>query len=93
MSATIKNAVVTEKAASALSLNKYVFFVDLDINKIQLAKFVEKKYSVKVAKVNMAIVKGKTVRRGKHAAVRSNRKKAVLTLAAGFEIAEFKELF
>lgn len=88
-----RSSVVTEKAATGIRSCKYTFYVDVDINKIEVANAVRKRYSVLVSDVNIMVVKGKQKVRGKIVGKRPDRKKAIVTLAKGQEIAEIKELF
>ncbi|MFA5131307.1 MAG: 50S ribosomal protein L23 [Patescibacteria group bacterium] len=74
---------VTEKATNLGEHNKYVFVVALKANKIQVAKAIEALYGVKPVKVNISNVSGKKVARGKIRGVRSDWRKAVVTLPAG----------
>jgi large subunit ribosomal protein L23 len=75
-----RSSVVTEKAATGIRSCKYTFYV-------------RKKYGVLVSDVNIMVVKGKQKVRGKIVGKRPDRKKAIVTLAKGQEIAEIKELF
>ncbi len=88
----LKSPVVTEKSASALLNNKYTFYVSAMINKIQISQIVEDTYSVKVKSVNIINLKGKIVSRGRLSGKRKDRRKAVVTLCAGFEISELKSV-
>jgi len=85
--------VVTEKSSSLLSKNVYIFYVDLSVNKIELVKFLEKTYNVKVSNVNSLVVKGKAIVRGRFKSLRPDRKKMIVTLKDGFFISDYKELF
>jgi large subunit ribosomal protein L23 len=89
----IRSTVVTEKSAIAIKQNKYVFYVDPTVNKIQIADAVEKKYGVKVLGVNVNNVKGKVKSRGRLVGKTPDRRKAWVTVATGHEIVEVKELF
>ena len=88
-----RSPVVTEKAAAALKNGKYTFYVDPNVNKIEVANAVRKKYGVQVADVNILVLKGKQKSRGRIVGKRPDRKKAIVTLVKGQEIAEIKELF
>ena len=85
--------VVTEKSAAALVNGKYTFYVDPNVNKIEVANAVRNKYGVQVADVNILVLKGKQKSRGRIVGKRPDRKKAIVTLVKGQEIAEIKELF
>ncbi|HET9476751.1 MAG TPA: 50S ribosomal protein L23 [Dehalococcoidia bacterium] len=82
---------ITEKATRLGGENKYAFEVRKHANKTQVKEAVEKGFDVKVAAVNVMIMKGKPFR------VRGNRikhgpdwKKAVVTLAAGDKLELFE---
>ena len=84
--------VVSEKSYSlANAQNKYTFLVDGKANKIEVAAEVEKKYKVKVEKVNSIVRPGKLRREYK-----TNKKyrdeditKVIVTLKKGDKIDEF----
>ncbi len=85
---------VSEKSSVALSRQfKYTYFVNLNANKIDISKYISKKYGVKVKAVNTLLLKGKVKRKGKHIVTLPDRKKAIVTLFSGQEIKEFKEIF
>ncbi|KKR19937.1 MAG: 50S ribosomal protein L23 [Parcubacteria group bacterium GW2011_GWE2_39_37] len=77
---------VTEKASVVASENKYIFSVDRDANKIEIAKAINEVYGIKPTEVNVIRVKGKKVRHGKTQGQRKDWKKAVVTLPAGKSI-------
>lgn len=84
--------VISEKSyALANSSNKYVFFVDEDVNKIEIADTVEKKYKVKVLSVNIVIKPGKRFRdwKSNKSFRKSDKRKAIVTLKKGDKIDEF----
>ena len=83
---TVKSLLRTEKGTQFLPLNKYLFLVDLKANKFQIKDAVEQIYKVKVAKVNTAIVSGKTKRVRYKAGRTADWKKATVTLKAGHQI-------
>jgi len=74
---------VTEKASVLGMQNKYVFSVDMDANKIEVAKAIEEVYGIKPVSVNIVRVTGKKVRHGKIQGKRKDFKKAVITLPKG----------
>jgi large subunit ribosomal protein L23 len=87
----IKRPIVTEKSMAASALNKYVFEVAKDSNKIEIGKAVEEIFKVKVDKVNTLTVKGKTKRMGRNPSGKTpDWKKAVVTLQAGHRIELFE---
>lgn len=80
----------------SLNLRTYAFKVVKSANKQQVAEAVSKQFDVKVVSVKSLIVKGKAVRTpsGKRQpieALRSNYKKAYVTLAEGNSIKIFEE--
>ena len=74
---------VTEKGSHLGVENKYLFEVDYNTNKIEVAKAVEAAYGIKPTKVNIIKLAGKVVRRGRTEGRRKNWKKAIVTLPAG----------
>ncbi len=74
---------ITEKATNLAAENKYVFVVDKNTNKIEIAKAVEAIYGVKPSSVNLINVAGKKVTRGRISGQRKNWKKAIITLPKG----------
>lgn len=71
---------LSEKANALVGLNKYVFKVGLNTNKIEIRKAVEKSYGVNVASVNIVRMKGKPRRYGRFEGKTSGFKKAIVTL-------------
>ena len=75
---TEKNTLMQE------TLNQYSFEVGRDFNKIEIANSVEKKFNVRVKKVNTLVSKGKRksqmTKKGRFEGYRADRKKAVVTL-------------
>jgi len=90
---TTKNAyrvllrpIITEKATDLSALDKYVFEVALDMNKIEVKKGVKELYGVTVLRVNIIKNMGKEVRYGKSHGRTKNWKKAIVTLKKGDKI-------
>lgn len=79
----IKKPVITEKATMASEANAVVFQVALDATKPQIKEAVEAVFGVKVKAVNTTITKGKTKKFRGRPGVRSDRKKAYVTLEEG----------
>ena len=71
-------------------VHKYVFKVAMDASKVDIKAAIEKRFEVKVAKVNTLINRGKIKRVRMVAGKKSNWKKAYITLKAGQKIAEFE---
>ncbi len=82
----LRRAVVTEKSMRGVEAGKYTFEVARDATKPQIREAVERVFGVRVVKVNTVRVPGKTKRRGRHTYRTPERKKAVVTLAAGQKI-------
>jgi large subunit ribosomal protein L23 len=85
----ILRPVVTEAATDALALNKYTFEVARDANKVEIREAVEEIFKVRVVKVNTLWRRGKIRRRGQSSGRTPDRKKAIVTLAAGDTIEVF----
>ena len=82
----ILSQVITEKATKLTEANQVIFRVAMEATKPEIAKAVETLFKVKVTAVNTVRVKGKRkVFRGTRY-VRSDFKKAVVTLAEGQQI-------
>jgi large subunit ribosomal protein L23 len=71
-------------------MGKYVFEVDMDANKIEIAAAVEKIFSVNVVSVNTLRVKGKKKRLGRTEGKTGEMKKAYVTLKEGQRIQIFE---
>src|SRR5690606_22923369 len=82
----ILSPVVTEKATTASEHNQVVFRVARGATKPEIKDAVEKLFNVKVTGVNTLVTKGKTKFFKGRAGVRSDVKKAVVTLAEGHSI-------
>lgn len=83
---TILAPVITEKATLLSEQNQVVFRVPLDATKKDVKAAVEKLFSVKVGAVNTIRTKGKTKNFRGRAGRRSDTKKAIVTLLAGYSI-------
>ena len=84
--------VVSEKSYGLLEQNVYTFVVHPDAAKPEIGAAVEEIFGVRVLKVNTLNRKGKTVRNrrtGKQGK-RPDRKRAIVTLAAGDKIDLFE---
>jgi large subunit ribosomal protein L23 len=79
----IKKPVITEKATMASEANAVVFQVAMDATKPMIKEAVEAVFGVKVKAVNTTITKGKVKKFRGRPGVRSDRKKAYVTLEAG----------
>jgi large subunit ribosomal protein L23 len=79
----IRSPAITEKATMLSANNQVVFNVAGDATKPQIKAAVEKLFGVKVEAVNTLVRKGKFKRFKGRAAMQSDVKKAVVTLAEG----------
>lgn len=82
----IVKPVITEKATALSEHNQVVFQVRLDATKPQIKAAVEALFDVKVEKVNTLVVKGKAKKWKGRPYIRSDIKKAVVTLKDGDSI-------
>ena len=95
MSDIILNPMLTEKSNSLTEqFNKYVFKVNINANKLQIKKALEKRFDIRITKISTVLVKGKskntTVKSGGHvirtSGYRESWKKAIVTLNEGDKI-------
>ena len=70
-------------------LNKVMFEVAREANKHEIKAAIESLFDVTVIKVNTSIVRGSSRRVGRQVHKKPNRKKAIVTLAADDEIADY----
>lgn len=78
---------ISEKATIAAdSANQHVFKVATDASKAEVKAAVEKLFNVKVDKVQVVNVKGKSKRFGQRLGKRSDWRKAYVSLEAGQDI-------
>jgi large subunit ribosomal protein L23 len=82
----ILSPVVTEKATTSSERNQVIFRVARDATKPQIKEAVEKLFNVKVKGVNTLLLKGKNKYFRGRGGVRSDVKKAIVTLAEGHSI-------
>ena len=82
----ILGPIISEKASRLQEANQAVFKVLRDARKPEIKAAVEKLFNVKVEGIRTLNVKGKTKRFGASQGVRSDWKKAYVTLAEGQEI-------
>ncbi|MBF0384891.1 MAG: 50S ribosomal protein L23 [Candidatus Omnitrophica bacterium] len=82
----IKNLVRTEKGTLLEEERKYLFQVSRNANKIEIKKAVEEIYKVKVERVNVINVVGKTKRVRMAEGKTTPWKKAIVTLKEGQKI-------
>ncbi|GAB6907144.1 50S ribosomal subunit protein L23 [Desulfosarcina cetonica] len=87
----IKRPVITEKTnIQKEESNQFSFEVDKRANRVEIARAIEKIFSVKVAKTRTVNVKGKIKRRGRILGKRKDWKKAIVTLMPGERIDFFE---
>jgi large subunit ribosomal protein L23 len=88
----VKRPLITEKTVGMSGLGKYCFEVDINANKIDIARAVETIFpKTEVVKVNTLRVKGKTRRMGRSTPGKTpDWKKAYVTLKAGQRIELFE---
>jgi large subunit ribosomal protein L23 len=82
----IRNPLITEKATTLSERNQVVFRVAIDASKPEIKAAVEGLFGVKVIGVNTLVQKGKRKLFKGRPGVRSDLKKAFVTLAAGQSI-------
>lgn len=86
----IRRPIITEKSTELAGGGKYVFEVDPRANKLQIKEAVEIGFNVVVRGVNTMNVRGKRRRFGRHAGQEPGWKKAIVTLADGYQIKLFE---
>jgi len=79
----IRKPIITEKATLASEAGAVVFEVAMDTTKPKIKEAVEAVFGVKVKAVNTTITKGKTKKFRGRPGVRSDKKKAYVTLEEG----------
>ncbi len=84
--------VLSEKGVALIGSGKYAFFVHPSANRSQVKDAVERVFNVQVEKVNIAKVRRKQKRLGRFVGLTSERKKAIVTLAAGQRIQQLEGL-
>ena len=82
----IRRPVITEKAMKSSEHNQVVFLVDVNATKTDVKKAVESVFGVKVVSVNTLRQQGKQKMFRGRKGVRSEVKKAIVTLAEGQSI-------
>lgn len=83
---TIKSPIRTEKGTNLLPYDKYLFWVDIKANKIEIRNAIQELYKVKVNKVNTMTVRGKKKRVRIVEGSTPEWKKAIVTLKKGDKI-------
>lgn len=85
---SIKFPHITEKSAKLADINKYVFKVLPDANKIEIARSIAGFYGVKVENVNIINIHRKKRFLRRREGYKSGYKKAIVTLKQGNKIAK-----
>lgn len=75
--------ILSEKSVNLKEMNKYMFKVCDDANKISIKNAVETLFKVKVRDVRVINTKDKKKRMGRYEGYRSGWKKAIVTLKEG----------
>ncbi len=88
--AVLRKPIITEKSTELAENGKYVFRVDPRANKMQIKEAVEIGFNVVVRQVNVMNVRGHYRRIGKGRGREADWKKAIVTLAEGYEIKLFE---
>jgi len=86
----LRRPLITEKATLLKEGNRYVFEVAKEATKPQIKEAVEKAFKVKVAKVNIITVPGKTKRMGRREVTSPTWKKAIVSLEPEYKITFFE---
>lgn len=82
----LKRPIISEKALGLESRGEYVFIVESNTNKPEVKKEIERKYGVKVERVNIMIYKSERVLFKGRVGSRGGFKKAMVKLAPGYKI-------
>jgi len=83
---SVLRPIVSEKNTMLNALNKYIFEVAPETNRVAVKKGIEVLYNVRVESVNIISVKKRAVRYGKTSGWTKARKKAIITLKKGDKI-------
>ena len=78
--------IITEKTAGMEPESKYAFKVANSANKTEIKQAIEKKFNVKVEKINISNSHPKKKRVGKYTGMTNKYKKAIVTLEKGSTI-------
>lgn len=86
----LRRPLITEKATLLHGRDKYAFEVRKEATKPQIKEAVELAFKVKVARVNVMTVPGKTRRMGRRQVTGSSWRKAIVGLEPGYKISFFE---
>ena len=96
MSVLLKRPLITEKMTALADKRQYAFEVDINANKIDIARAIEKKFNVTVESIRTIRSKGKhkaqMTRRGRIPGKRADFKKAIVTLKQDQKIDFFENV-
>jgi large subunit ribosomal protein L23 len=96
MSTILKRPLITEKMTALAVKRQYAFEVDLNANKIEIARAIEKKFNVTVESIRTIRSKGKRksqmTKRGRIPGKRADFKKAIVTLKQDQKIDFFENV-
>lgn len=96
MTGIIIKPIITEKATKAQEKQQYTFQVDINANKIDIAREISKKFNVTVVDVRTMQYKPKTktqlTRRGRFTGKTTSFKKAIVRLKEGEKIEIFENV-
>ncbi len=96
MSSILKRPLITEKMTALADKRQYAFEVDLNANKIEIARAIEKKFNVTVESIRTIRSKGKRksqmTKRGRIPGKRADFKKAIVTLKLDQKIDFFENV-
>lgn len=81
--------IITEKSMGQANNGRYTFEVRRDATKQEVAEAVASAFKVDVVDVNVMSVKGKARRLGRRTGRTPDRKKAIVTVAAGQRIERY----
>ncbi len=82
----VKSIIRTEKGTTFQPLNKYIFCVANDSNKIEIKKALEEIFKVKISSINTLFVRGKKKKVRYKEGMTADWKKAIVTLKEGYKI-------
>lgn len=96
MSVILKRPLITEKMSALADKRQYAFEVDINANKIEIARAIEKKFNVTVESIRTIRSKGKRksqmTKRGRIPGKRADFKKAIVTLKLDQKIDFFENV-
>jgi len=96
MSVILKRPLITEKMSALADKRQYAFEVDINANKIEIARAIEKKFNVTVESIRTIRSKGKRksqmTKRGRIPGKQADFKKAIVTLKLDQKIDFFENV-